>query len=194
MTDPELPLRGSRTALRRQLRQMARSFAEQLLDLLDEHGYWDEREEAEDTFRSKRVRRTDETLDRVERQILDVMANYSEPVAISVVAEALGLSARSISHPLARLVEENKVIRSGERRGARYLLARPKRPTKRPPRAKAPPKKRKPAKVRSRKAPVKTAVSKRGAPKNHAPAKLPPAKARQRNTSKAAGPRKRKGR
>ena len=116
---------------------MARNFAEQLLDLLDEHGYWDDHQDVDEAFRSKRVRRTGDTLHLVEKQILDALGSYSEAVAISVVADALGLSSRSIAHPLTRLVEQGDVERQGERRGARYRLVRPKRPSKRPPRPKA---------------------------------------------------------
>jgi DNA-binding transcriptional ArsR family regulator len=116
--------RTGRGALRRDVRKLARAFAEQLLGLLERHGVWDEPRAAPAIEPSqRRVRRSMDALGRVADRVLADLRARKEPVAISEIAAALGASARQLSHPLALLVAEGKVTLTGERRGARYQLA-----------------------------------------------------------------------
>ncbi len=127
----------TRTALRRELRRLARDFADDIVDLLDRHGMWDEvkAEPAEIDNDDKRVRRSADALGRVKTRILAELATRSTPVSIGSVAATLGLTSRQITHPMSLLVEEGVVERSGARRGARYQLT-PDSPRKRAPKKK----------------------------------------------------------
>jgi len=149
--------RSSRKAVRRELRQLAREFADQLVVMLERHGVWDdeghERELGDDAAR--RIRRSLADLEKVMNRILADLNTRKEPVAIGKVAATLGLTSRQAAHPMSLLVETGKVLRHGERRGARYELAPPPEPPARKTRKKK----------RSRKAPKATAKqgdSKRG--------------------------------
>jgi hypothetical protein len=115
--------RAGRGALRREVRRLARVFAEQLLVLLDRHGVWDEPKPAAVEAAQRRVRRSIDALGKIGDRVLADLRTRKEPVAISQIATALGHSPRQLSHPLALLVAEGKVVLSGERRGARYQLA-----------------------------------------------------------------------
>ena len=92
---------------------------------------WDEPEELERDLGSKRVRRSLDTLHEMGERILASLGAHGESVAISDIAVELGLTPRDIAHPIALLVSEGKVVKSGTRRGTRYQIA--KRRTKRPP-------------------------------------------------------------
>jgi DNA-binding transcriptional ArsR family regulator len=123
--------RPGRAALRRELRQLAREFADEIVRVLDSHGIWSEgaRDASDDT---RRIRRTMTDLETVMGQIVADLSTRSEPVAIGKIADMLSLSSRQVAHPMAMLVESGQVIRSGERRGARYQIApRQRRKTKR---------------------------------------------------------------
>lgn len=92
--------------------------------LLDEHGFWDEPATTGDDDRApRRVRRSPDALALMCDRLVTELRKHKQPVAISVLADALGLTPRDIAHPLAMLVEQNKVSRSGTRRGARYMAA-----------------------------------------------------------------------
>ncbi len=56
-------------------------------------------------------------------RLLSELRRHKQPTAISALADGLGLTPRDIAHPLAMLVEQNKVSRSGTRRGTRYVIA-----------------------------------------------------------------------
>jgi len=116
--------------LRRELRAAARDFADELLELLVTHGVWDNGHEPGGAPATARVRRSATALEGIAKRVLEVLRAQAEPVAISTIAAALGMSPRKIAHPVSLLVAEGKIRRSGERRGARYQLARR---TKRPP-------------------------------------------------------------
>ncbi len=122
MSDEHKP---TRAALRRELRRLARDFADDIVALLDRHGAWDEAraEEPSSDDESKRVRRTSDALEKVKARIVAELGTRSEPVSIGSVAATLGLTSRQITHPMSLLVEEGAVVRDGVRRGARYALA-----------------------------------------------------------------------
>jgi hypothetical protein len=134
--------------LKRELRNLARDFADQLVEVLDRYGMWDAPEEDDQDLASKRVRRSLDTLHEVGDHILASLSDHGEQIAISDIAAELGLTPRDIAHPIALLVSEGKVIKSGTRRGTRYQVAR--RRTKRPP-SMAPPRKTPAKKVRAKK-------------------------------------------
>jgi hypothetical protein len=127
--EPGRRSRPGRAALRRELRVMARDFADQLVGLLERAGFWDERHGGEADDEPKRVRRSSDTLDDVKELIVAELKQLRGPVGIGAVAAALGMKSRQITHPMSLLVEEGKIVRHGVRRGARYEIApRPKRP------------------------------------------------------------------
>jgi hypothetical protein len=113
----------TRTALRRELRNLARAFADGVVDLLDRHGMWEETL-VEESDLGKRTRRTMDALQSVAELVMGDLRGRKQPVAISVIAEALGMDTREVAHPIHLLVSEGKVVQSGSRRGARYQLAR----------------------------------------------------------------------
>ena len=116
--------RPTRTALKRELRRLARDFADELVDLIERHGMWDAPQDDEpDDLGIKRVRRTAAALERVAGRILNDLQGRRRPVAISTVAKGLGMTPREIAHPMSLLVAQGKVILTGERRGTRYRLA-----------------------------------------------------------------------
>jgi len=129
------------------MRRLARDFADDLVELLERHGMWDLPQDDEpNDFGAKRVRRTTVALERVAARIVEDLQGRRRPVAISTVAKALGMTPREIAHPMSLLVDRGRVVRTGERRGARYRLAT-KRAAKRAdkPRAKrTTPRKRRP--------------------------------------------------
>lgn len=115
--------RPTRTTLKRELRRLAREFADDLVELLEHHGMWEApRDDEPNDFAAKRVRRTPAALGRVADRILSDLRGRRRPVAISAVAKGLGMTPREIAHPMSQLVAEGKVARTGERRGARYRL------------------------------------------------------------------------
>jgi hypothetical protein len=116
------PPKPTRTALKRELRNLARESADGVLEVLDRYSMWDQVKIADDE-QVTRVRRTDEALKQVAMRILVELRNRKQAVAISTVAKGLMMTTREIAHPIALLVDEGKVTRTGERRGARYALA-----------------------------------------------------------------------
>lgn len=103
---------------------MAQDMADAMFDLLEAQGYFDEAaappcEGVE--MVPKRVRRGDEELRATMDRIVAVLQERGEPLPISAVAKELDVPPRSLSHPLARLVAERRILRTGARRGARYL-------------------------------------------------------------------------
>lgn len=137
--------RPGRTVVRRELRRIARAFADELLSTLDELGVFDP--EAKTPARTKRVRRSDHNLDELSVRILALMSHYGEALAISDIAAGLELSKRDIAHPVAQLVAADKLVQLGERRGVRYVVptkaprksaAGPQRTQHKKPRAKTP--------------------------------------------------------
>ena len=111
--------RLSRAALRQRAHQLARRFAADLFALLDKNGIW-EAAPPTDTRTQTRVRRTEAALEEACRDVLAIIRRARDPIAISDVAAALDLAPREVGHPLALLVAEGKVVRTGTRRGARY--------------------------------------------------------------------------
>jgi hypothetical protein len=128
--------RPSRAAIRRELRQLARDFADQLVTLLEGAGFWDEGALGDGDDEPKRVRRSPGTLDEVKDRIVEELRGLGGPVGIGAVANALGMKSRQITHPMSLLVEEGKVQRGGVRRGARYEIAGKKKKAPAPKRAK----------------------------------------------------------
>lgn len=139
----------TRTALRRELRQLSRQFAEQLFETLERYGVWDDLARrqrprngqgarGQDPDAEPRVRRSEDALLRVCDEVVAALRGEQEPVAISTIARNMGVSTRRIAHPLALLVARGAVIKTGERRGARYaLVPTPARRAKKRPRLKA---------------------------------------------------------
>ena len=122
--------RLTRTALRRELRQLSRQFAEQLFETLERYGVWEDlarRERA--TSRTKaggdqpRARRSEAALLAAQDEVLGVLRTATEPLAISAIARRLGVTTGQIAHPIAMLVARGTLIKTGERRGARYAVA-----------------------------------------------------------------------
>ncbi|MCA9621363.1 MAG: hypothetical protein KC731_20210 [Myxococcales bacterium] len=112
--------------LRRELRRMARTFADEVVALLEEHGVWDEPQElGEDE--PPRQRRTSDALEAIMDAIVADLRARRGPVSIGQVAQALETTSRQITHPMSLLVEQGKVERQGARRGARYELKRKRR-------------------------------------------------------------------
>jgi hypothetical protein len=125
---PPAPRKPSRGALRREIRDLARSFADDLVLLLERHGIWSELEAVEpDDAAARRIRRSPDALRGLGDRILDDLRARKGPAAISAIAGAVGATAREIAHPIHLLVEQGLVQRSGERRGARYEIERSRR-------------------------------------------------------------------
>ena len=116
--------RPSPAALRRELRKLARDFADDVVALLEEQGMWDEPAPESDALGARRMRRSPDDLLQVMDAILDNLSSRTAPVSIGEVAEALQTTSRRITHPMSLLVEDGKVVRTGERRGARYEVKR----------------------------------------------------------------------
>ena len=123
------PLKPTRAEVKRELRRITREFADTLLETLDRLGVWSNgaADEEEEELAAIRVRRSAPALSKLCELIIDDLRARRRPVAISTIAQSLGLTTREISHPLATLVQESKVLKSGERRGTRYQLARQRR-------------------------------------------------------------------
>lgn len=124
------PDKPTPAALRRELRKLARDFADDVVALLEDHGMWDEPEPQSDELGGRRVRRSPDDLQEVMAAILTDLAERDRPVPIGDVATALETTSRRITHPMSLLVEEGKVKRTGERRGARYETVRGRRASK----------------------------------------------------------------
>jgi len=118
----EQRLKPNRTVLKRELRLLAREFADNVVKLLDEHGLFDEIPAVADET-AARVRRSPDALAALCDRLLEVVRSCEEPAAISTLATRLGLSPREVAHPLTLLTERGDIIRTGRRRGARYGLA-----------------------------------------------------------------------
>ena len=123
--------KATRTALRRELRRLTREFADQLCETLEEHGVFEalaQRRQPEPPAGSEatepRVRRSDEDLEAVCRRVLKTLRAERASMAISAIAAQLGTTPREISHPLALLVAQGKITKTGERRGTRYAIRR----------------------------------------------------------------------
>lgn len=121
---PSDEARQARSHLKGELRQLTRAFAHDLIALLDRYGVFDEDKPLKPPpkMETKRVRRTQDALDVVQGRILDDLRTRTEAVSIGMVARSLGLTSRQVAHPMRLLVENGVVLRSGERRGARYQL------------------------------------------------------------------------
>jgi DNA-binding transcriptional ArsR family regulator len=126
----------TKAGLRRAVRAMALEIADAVVELVEEQGLWDESgpESEDDDLAAPRVRRSPVDLEQWMARILAELRRSDEPVAIGAIAARLGTSSRQLAHPMALLVDQGKVERSGERRGARYQLVRrqkrsPKRST-----------------------------------------------------------------
>jgi predicted HTH transcriptional regulator len=132
------PGKPTPAALRRELRRLARDFADDVVAVLEEHGMWDEPELDEDELAARRVRRSPGDLQQVMTIIVAELKRCTEPVSIGYVAEVLGTTSRQITHPMSLLVDEGKVERSGARRGARYQVKKRKRPAKKATKARKP--------------------------------------------------------
>ena len=117
--DEDKPPRPGRTVVKRELRRVARAFADELFDTLDELGVFET--DIKPSSKPTRVRRSDHKLDEVSARILAMMNHYGEALAISDIAAGLELSKRDIAHPIAMLVAAEKLIQLGERRGVRYM-------------------------------------------------------------------------
>lgn len=123
--------RLTKAGLRRAIRAMALEIADAVVDLVEQQGLWDEpAPRSEDEPPARRVRRSPADLEVWMSRILGELRRADEPLAIGTIAERLGTSSRQIAHPMALLVDQGKVTRRGERRGARYHLPK-KRPTRR---------------------------------------------------------------
>lgn len=116
--------------LRRQLRRLARDFADEVARLLDRHGTWHRSGpsagHARDRDRApkpQRQRRSAASLKDIGDRIIRELGSHSQPMAISTIAAQLGVEPRQIAHPIALLVGQGLVIQTGERRGTRYQLA-----------------------------------------------------------------------
>ncbi len=162
--------RPGRTVVRRELRRVARAFADELLSTLDDLGVFDP--EAKIPARAKRVRRSDHNLDELSVRIIALMNHYGEALAISDIAAGLELSKRDIAHPIAQLVAAEKLVQIGERRGVRYVLPTkgprkaavgPRRSRHKKPRAKAPAAKKATARKPTARKPSARKPSSRGA-------------------------------
>lgn len=138
MTAGRLP--PNKAQLRRELRSLAKEFADRVFVLLEEHGIFDERS-SDWSVQAPRVRRSPDALSALSERLLVALEEADEAVAISRLAQAVALSTREIAHPLSLLIEQGKVVRSGQRRGARYRLVpkkgRPKARARRSRRSKA---------------------------------------------------------
>lgn len=120
--------RLTKAALRRAIRAMALELADAVVDMVEAEGLWDEPPAEEDAeLAAPRVRRSPADLERCMDRIVAAVEEAAAPVAIGAIAERLGTSSRQIAHPMARLVEEGRVVRTGARRGARYEVPRGKR-------------------------------------------------------------------
>ena len=114
----------TKAGLRRVIRNMAAELADAIVDLVEEQGLSGELEpESEDDLGEPRVRRSQADLEDWMNRIVAELHRIDEPIAIGRVAERLGTTSRKIAHPMALLVEQGKVARQGERRGARYQIA-----------------------------------------------------------------------
>ena len=120
MTDERLP--PNKVQLRRELRALAREFADRVVDVLEEHGMFEERPN-DWSVQTPRVRRTPDALSALCERLLEVLETTDDAVAISRLAQDVGMSTREIAHPLSLLIDKGLVVRSGLRRGARYRLA-----------------------------------------------------------------------
>ncbi len=118
----------SRSELRRKVRSLARQFADDLIGLLDDGGFWEEPEpQSDDDPLSRRVRRSDAALEVLADRIEQALRDNPKAVAISAIAEALQVSARELTHPMNRLLSDGRILRVGEKRGARYTVAAKKK-------------------------------------------------------------------
>ncbi len=114
----------SRAQLRRELRGLAQRFANDVMQLLDDSGFWEEPEpSSEEGPLVRRVRRSDAAIQDLAAQVEADLRARGTAAAISEIAEALGISARELAHPLNRLLSEERILRVGEKRGARYRAA-----------------------------------------------------------------------
>ncbi|MBW2522534.1 MAG: hypothetical protein JRI23_00085 [Deltaproteobacteria bacterium] len=127
------PAKVTRTALRRELRRLSREFADQLYETLEEHGVFEAlAQQGKPTVPTDgasagphvRIRRSDEDLEAICRQVLRILRAVRAPVAISTIAAQLGTRPRDIAHPIALLVARGEITKTGERRGTRYAVRR----------------------------------------------------------------------
>ena len=72
--------RPTPAALRRELRKLARDFADDVVALLEDHGMWDEPEPDSDALGARRMRRSPDDLLQVMDAILDDLSSRAGPV------------------------------------------------------------------------------------------------------------------
>ena len=131
--------RANKAALKRELRKLARDFAEDVIATLERHGVFDEDTTLRPRDEARRSRRSSSSLGKLMARIVADLETRSQPVAIGQVAGALGLTSRKIAYPMSMLVDAGQVVRHGTRRAARYQLApeTPKPKTRRKRKAKS---------------------------------------------------------
>ena len=113
----------SRAQLRKRLRVLAQRFADDVVTLLDDCGFWDEVEPPpQQPPLPRRVRRSDATLEAVASRIEHELRTRPGAAAISEIAAALALDARELGHPVNRLLQQARIERVGQKRGARYRI------------------------------------------------------------------------
>ena len=123
----------ARGALRSLVRRLAEEFAERLVAEIDARGLLATLEpRPTQAALPARIRRDDVMLDTVCEQLLAFARRSAEPLAIRTRATELELPRTALAHPLRLLVARGLLVRTGERRGTRYALARTK--SKRAPR------------------------------------------------------------
>jgi hypothetical protein len=113
----------SRAALRQELRALVIGLADRIVEALDRHGVWETQTAPAETHAPRRVRRSATALQELGGRIVAELRLRRTPVRIGAIARELGLRSRQLAHPLALLVEEGAVVRTGTRRGACYELA-----------------------------------------------------------------------
>jgi hypothetical protein len=124
--------RPTRASVERALKKLAVEFAARVVDELDALGLFEGDDAARPmSERSPRRRRSVLALEEVSAKVLDVVAARGGSLAIGDLARALDLDRRELAHPLALLVTQGKLVRTGTRRGARYAAVEAARPTTR---------------------------------------------------------------
>ncbi|MBM4377428.1 MAG: hypothetical protein FJ095_20300 [Deltaproteobacteria bacterium] len=125
------PRRPTRATVDRALKRLALEFAARVVEELAALGLFESDDAATLAAEpSPRRRRTVLALEEVSAKIVELVASRGGPLAIGTMATALGIDRRELAHPLALLVTQGKLVRTGARRGARYAEAK-RGPTRR---------------------------------------------------------------
>lgn len=70
----------------------------------------------------KRVRRSAKELNQAADRVYSFLKAQKEPMRIEAINDQLGTTTKELMRPIHKLLKENKIVKSGERRATKYAV------------------------------------------------------------------------